>query len=25
MNANEEAGLKHSAETIRAAIQTLGF
>ena len=25
MNANEEAGLKHSAETIRSAIEKLGF
>jgi L-lactate dehydrogenase len=25
MNANEEAGLKHSAETIREAIRKLGF
>jgi L-lactate dehydrogenase len=25
MNANEEAGLRHSAETIRAAIRSLGF
>jgi L-lactate dehydrogenase len=25
MNANEEAGLKHSAETIRAAVKALGF
>ena len=25
MNANEDAGLKHSAETIRSAIEKLGF